>query len=69
MHKGSSGSEKVDSSPMSAVSDDYPCPRSGQALTFDPVFNKIFLFGGRKNKKADGDLNDLWEYNIDQHKW
>ena len=27
------------------------------------------IFGGRQNKRAAGDMNDLWEFNIDQQLW
>lgn len=46
-----------------------PCPRSGQSTIYDPVHKRIILFGGRKNKKADGDLNDLWEFDTEQGIW
>ena len=48
---------------------DYPCARSGQCLTYDSKSDKLFMFGGRKNKKAEGDLNDFWEYNLKENSW
>lgn len=48
---------------------DYPCARSGQSLTYDPKSDRLFLFGGRKNKKAEGDLNDFWEYSLKGNTW
>ena len=39
-----------------------PEPRSGHGMTAVEIENKIIVFGGRKKENAEGDLNDLWEY-------
>ena len=64
-------SHSIESSTHNAATcaSDHPCPRSGQSTIYDPVHKRIILFGGRKNKKADGDLNDLWEFDIEQGVW
>jgi hypothetical protein len=33
------------------------------------VDNKIIIFGGRKKENAEGDLNDLWEFDIETDNW
>ena len=34
-----------------------------------PDENVLLVFGGRRNKNADGDLNDFWEFDIERNEW
>lgn len=56
-------------SKYSSANDLYPVKRSGHGMIHIPDDNIILIFGGRKSKNADGDLNDLWEYDIDRNEW
>lgn len=38
-------------------------------MQFIPHENTILIFGGRKSKNADADMNDLWEYDIERKEW
>ncbi len=38
-----------------------PSPRNGHAMAFDPVRQRLVLFGGRNNAQ-NAVLNDLWEF-------
>jgi hypothetical protein len=52
---------------LRATSDALPAPRGGAAMVFDPVRNKILLFGGRA---ASGyDYEDLWEWDPTTGAW
>lgn len=31
--------------------------------------NKLIVFGGRKTENAEGDINDLWEYDAATNCW
>ena len=33
------------------------------------VDTKIVIFGGRKKENAEGDLNDLWEFDTETNTW
>jgi len=46
-----------------------PCPRSGHAMVYNEANHSLVIFGGRKSKNADGDMNDLWEFNIEESLW
>ena len=38
-------------------------------MIYVPHENVLLVFGGRRSKNADGDLNDLWEFDIERHEW
>ena len=38
-------------------------------MTYDSKRDRLLLFGGRKNKRAEGDLNDFWEYDLKMNTW
>lgn len=42
-----------------------PSAREDGAITYDAQARRIYLFGGR----ANGTLNDLWSYSVDQREW
>ena len=46
-----------------------PCPRSGHAMVYNESNHSLVVFGGRRSKNADGDMNDLWEFNIETNSW
>ena len=46
-----------------------PTERSGHGMTAIEKENKKIVFGGRKAENAEGDLNDLWEYNVRENCW
>ena len=48
------------------ILDIYPVGRSGHGMEYIPHEKTIIIFGGRKSKSADGDLNDLWEFDLEQ---
>ena len=33
------------------------------------IENRIVIFGGRKKENAEGDLNDLWEFDTETKCW
>ena len=43
-----------------------PLPRSGHAMTYDPIRNDIYIFGGEFGSEH---LNDFWRYSIFNDKW
>lgn len=47
----------------------YPLERSGHGMIYVPHENVLLVFGGRRSKNADGDLNDLWEFDIERNEW
>jgi len=38
-------------------------------MVYNQSNNSILIFGGRKSINADGDMNDLWEFNLAINKW
>ena len=65
-------SENVDEESGPCMPDDeccVPCPRSGHAMVYNESNHSLIVFGGRKSKNADGDMNDLWEFNIETNGW
>jgi hypothetical protein len=46
-----------------------PPPRSGQAMAFDPVGNRVILFGGILNVQTGGYLGDTWEWSTVSKTW
>jgi len=57
--------------PGSNVPEDesMPCGRSGQGMVHYPADDKLVVFGGRNNKSADIDMNDLWSYDMKSKFW
>jgi hypothetical protein len=48
---------------------EVPEARSGHGMVPSEKENRMFVFGGRTKEKAEGDLNDLWEYDIALRSW
>lgn len=46
-----------------------PVARSGHSMAYDKNSNMIMVFGGSANSGIDGDMNDLWEYDIKENAW
>ena len=59
----------MDSKSSASLIKPYPIERSGHGMIHIPDENVLLVFGGRRNKNADGDLNDLWEYDIERNEW
>ena len=38
-------------------------------MAYDKHAHAIIVFGGRGSKKAYGDMNDMWEFNIEEQFW
>ena len=38
-------------------------------MTYDEKLGMIMVFGGRNSDNFDGDLNDMWQYDIECNEW
>lgn len=46
-----------------------PSGRSNHSMTYDLKENMLLLFGGSQSRTIDGDLNDLWQFDLNSSEW